>query len=100
MFDRIEADYDQLEQLATRFANQSQAVQQMLQSVRGSMDGLQNGGWIGRGSEAFFSEMEDKVLPASERLRQALDEATRITRFIAQTVKQAEEEASSPFRSH
>jgi WXG100 family type VII secretion target len=99
MFDRIEADYDQLEQLAVRFANQSQAVQQMLQSVRSSMGNLENGGWIGRGSESFFSEMQDKVLPASERLHQALTEAAGITRFIVQTVKQAEEDASSPFRA-
>ncbi|MCB0202723.1 MAG: WXG100 family type VII secretion target, partial [Anaerolineae bacterium] len=61
------------------------------------MDELK-GGWEGRGSNAFFSEMQGEVLPAVNRLRQAMQEASRITRQIAQTVKQAEEEASSPFK--
>ncbi|MCB8977449.1 MAG: WXG100 family type VII secretion target [Ardenticatenaceae bacterium] len=97
--DEIRADYDRLEQLANQFANQSQAIQQMLQNVRGSMDPLQSGGWIGRGSDAFFSEMQSEVLPATQRLQEALDEANRVTKQIIQTVKQAEEEASSPFRA-
>lgn len=97
--DEIRADYDRLEQLANQFASQSQAIQQMLQNVRGSMDPLQSGGWIGRGSDAFFTEMQSEVLPATQRLQEALDEANRVTKQIIQTVKQAEEEASSPFRA-
>ncbi len=99
MSDKIEANYDELEQIASRFANQSQANQQMLQKVRGSYSKLEDGGWIGRGSEAFFAEMNGEVLPAVERLLQALDEAGRVTKQIVQTVRQAEEEASSPFRT-
>ena len=95
--DEIRADYDQLAQVSSRFQNQSQATQEMIQSVRSSMDELK-GGWEGRGSNAFFSEMQGEVLPAVNRLRQAMQEASRITRQIAQTVKQAEEEASSPFK--
>ena len=55
MSDEIRADYEQLEQIANRFASQQQAVQQMLQRVRGSMGKLENGGWIGRGSQAFYN---------------------------------------------
>jgi WXG100 family type VII secretion target len=99
MADEVKADYEQLEQVASRFANQSQEVQQMLQKVRNSMQKLEPD-WIGRGSEAFFSEMEGEVLPATARLQQALDEAGRVTRDIVQTMQQAEEEASSPFRSN
>jgi len=99
MADEIRADYDRLEQVANKFASESQAIQQTLQQVRGSMDPLEGGGWIGRGSDAFFSEMQSEVLPATERLQQALDEANRVTKQIIQIVKQAEDEASSPFRS-
>ena len=99
MADEIRADYDRLEQVATRFANQSQAIQQMLQNVRGSMDPLEQGGWVGRGSDSFFGEMNGVVLPGTERLQQALEEANRITKQIIETVKQAEDDACSPFRS-
>ncbi len=97
--DEIRADYDRLEQIANQFANQAQAIQQMKQNVRSSMDPLENGGWIGRGSDAFFSEMQGEVLPCTQRLEQALDEANRITRQIINTMKQAEEEACAPFRA-
>lgn len=100
MSDEIRADYDRLEQVAGKFASQAQAIQQMIQQVRGSMDPLEGGGWVGRGSDAFFAEMNDEVLPANERLQQALEEASRVTKQIIQTVKQAEEEASSPFRAY
>jgi WXG100 family type VII secretion target len=99
MADEIRADYDRLEEAAGKFGNQAQAIQQTLGQVRGSMDPLEGGGWIGRGSDAFFEEMQSEVLPATERLQQALEEASRVTRQIIQIVKQAEEEASSPFRS-
>lgn len=100
MSDEIRADYDQLEQIAGRFANQAEDVQATLQRVRASMEKLEGGGWIGRGSDAFFSEMQGDVLPATTRLQAALVEASRTTRAIAQTVRQAEEEASTLFRSN
>ena len=78
MADELRADYDRLDQVANRFANQSQAIQQMLQGVRGSMDPLEQGGWVGRGSDSFFSEMNGVVLPGTERLQQALEEAEKL----------------------
>lgn len=98
MTDEIRADYEEMEQIANRFANQSQAIQEMLQKVRSSMEKLENGDWIGRGSDAFFNEMNSDILPAVDRLVQALDEGNRTAKDISQTVQQAEEEASSRFR--
>jgi len=97
MFDELRADYDQLDNVANRFANQASQIQDMLQRVRGGMESLEEG-WIGRGSEAFFSEMQSEVLPASMRLQQALQEASQVTKQIVQTVRQAEDQASSLFR--
>lgn len=98
MAEEIRADYDQLEQIASRFANQSQAVSQTLQKVQGSMGPLEDGGWIGRGADSFFAEMNGVVLPATQRLLEVLDEASRTVREISQKLKTAEEEASAPFR--
>lgn len=98
MSDEIRANYEQLDNVASRLASQSQAIQTMLQKVKGSMSKLQNGGWIGEGANAFFREMNEEVLPASQRLQNVLQEASSVTKTIVQTVKQAEEEASAPFR--
>ncbi len=98
MADEIRADYAQLQQLSTQFQRQAQAINQMRQQVKSKMSALQ-GNWIGKGSEAFFSEMNDKVLPSTERLYQALQEASKITKQIAQTVQQAEQDAAAPFKN-
>lgn len=95
--EEIRADYDQLAQVASRFTNQSQQIQQMTQNVQRSMETLR-GGWEGRGSQAFFNEMQGKVLPGVNRLHQALQQAARVTQQISNTVRQAEDEASAPFK--
>ena len=100
MNDRVEADYDQLDSIASQFGNNGNNLQQMLAKVKSAMDELTGGGWEGRGSDAFYQEMESEVLPASERLQQAMEEAQRVTQFISQSMKQAEEDACSPFRAN
>lgn len=98
MFDRVEADYDQLDNIANQFGNQGDVLQQMLAKVQSAMEALTEGGWEGRGSDAFYQEMEGEVLPASQRLQQAMEEAQRVTQYISQTMQQAEDDACSPFR--
>lgn len=98
MSDEIRANYDQLENVASRLASQSQQIQTMLQKVKGSMSKLENGGWIGQGADAFFNEMTNVVLPATTRLQNVLQEASATTKNISQTMKQAEEEAAAPFK--
>lgn len=96
--DQVQADYDRLEELVQKFANQGQEIEQMIRQVQNSMGKLQNGGWIGRGSDSFFNEMEGEVMPATQRLQQALEEASQTTRNISQSIQQAEDEAGGLFR--
>ena len=98
MADEIRADYRQLAQVATQFSRQASAVNQMRQQVKRSMNALQ-GNWIGHGSEAFFAEMNDKVLPGTNRLYKALQDASKITKQISQLVQQAEQDAAAPFKA-
>ena len=98
MGDQIQADYDELEQISGQFSNQAQSIQAMQQKVRGSYAKLLDKGWIGKGATAFFDEMESLILPAQERLKDALEQASKTTKDISETVQQAEEDASSPFR--
>jgi len=98
MSNEIRADYEELENLASRFAHQSEATQQLLEKVRSRMDPLRNGGWEGRAAERFFGEMDGEVIPVSQKLQAVLENGSQITRAIIQMVRQAEEEASSLFR--
>jgi WXG100 family type VII secretion target len=99
MADQVEADYQALNKIASQFAQQASAIQQMFQKVSSQTNSLANGGWKGRGSDAFFKEMQDLVLPGVQRLRQSLEEASRVTKQVSSEMSKAEEEASSPFRA-
>lgn len=96
--DVIQAQYDQLEQIAVRFGRQAEATAQTTQRVQQSMRALQTGGWEGRGAAAFFGEMDRSVLPSIRRLAAALQQSQTVTRRISQVMRTAEEEASWPFR--
>lgn len=96
--DIIQADYDQLDAIAGRFGGQAEANQQLMAKVRQSMEPLQSGGWQGRGSAAFFAEMNREVLPAVQRMTTALNQARSVTLQVRDVMKAAEEKASRPFR--
>lgn len=94
----IQAQYDQLDQIAGRFGRQAEGAAQTTQRVQQAMQALQSGGWEGRGAAAFFRELDAVVLPSTQRLSAALHQAGAVTRSVAQILRQAEEEASAPFR--
>lgn len=96
--DIIQAQYDELANIANRFGRQAEASQQVIAGLRQAMEPLQSGGWQGRGSAAFFGEMSGELLPAMQRLAAALQQSQTATRQISQVMQAAEEEASRPFR--
>lgn len=98
MTDVIRIDYEALQQVAEKFAQHSEAIEMMLTAVRGAMNPLEGGGWIGKGSDAFFNEMNSDILPAVQRLAEALGEANRVSNQIVDFMQQADEEASASFR--
>lgn len=99
MSDEIRANYDELKDVAGKFTAQAQSIEDLSKKVKSAMERLEDGGWIGLGADAFFSEMQGAVMPAVAKLIEALSSASQKTNEIATTVQNAEEEASSPFRS-
>jgi len=95
--DLIQANYERLAELATRFQQQADLVLEMTQQVNRGMAALQEGGWQGEGIQAFSEEMGVEVLPAVGRLEQALFEAQRVTLHVAEAIRTAEEEAARLF---
>jgi WXG100 family type VII secretion target len=98
MSERIEANYDELASVENRFLAQAGVVEQMLTSLCNQMSHLQGGGWIGRGADAFYSEMEQLLIPSVQRLRQALEEASQTTRQVITHFENAEMEGEITFK--
>lgn len=99
MIDVIRVDHDALVQIANRFNQQSEAAASMFHAARSTMEPLASGGWIGQGSDAFFAEMNSDILPAIQRLTDALAQAGAVTTQISALMQQADEEASVGFGS-
>ncbi len=98
MADEIQADFDKLGQVASKFDNQAQATREMTRKVRSAMQKLEQGGWMGRGADAFFKEMNTIVLPTLKKMEAALTTGSQVSKEIAQKMRSAEEEAGSPFK--
>lgn len=94
---KIQADYDSLSQIAANFSKEADQTKQLLQTVRSCVEQLQNGGWIGKGAQNFFKEMNDLVNPAMQRMMSALSEAASATKRVADTLRKAEEESGALF---
>lgn len=77
--DVVRADYEAIEQVASRFAKQSSTTAQLASQVRQAYTPLRHDSWIGRGADAFFREMEGQIFPAVHRLIEALEEASRVS---------------------
>lgn len=96
--DIIQVQYEQLEDVAARFGRNAECSAAVQQQMQRSMHALRQGGWQGRGSLAFFAEMDGSVTPALQRLSTALREAQKVSLQIGHLMRQAEEEAGRPFR--
>lgn len=94
----VQARYEDLISLATRFRKQAEQNEQLQQSLQRSFQALHSDGWKGKGANAFFAEMEQIVFPATGRLRLALLAGDQALRDIVKLMRDAELQAAAPFR--
>jgi WXG100 family type VII secretion target len=97
MAEQIQVEYEVLSQIENRFVQLATDVQDMAAKIKTQQAALQQGGWIGRGSDAFYTEMDDLVMPAIGRLDQALEEAGQVLNRVARIFNEAEEESRGGF---
>jgi WXG100 family type VII secretion target len=95
--DVIQVRSEDLEEIQKTFARQEEAIGEMRGNLVRMNDKLKQG-WIGLGSEAYFAEAEEKVLPAVQRLQEALGEAGHALGEIHEHFGAAEQEAAAPIR--
>ena len=99
MGEKIEANYDELRTISQKFKAEEGEISQLLNTTRNKVEGLHGSGWIGRGSDTFFNEMNSLILPSLGRLANALMDASEATDKIIQQFQSAEEESRSYFKA-
>lgn len=94
----VQIQYQQLEQLAQRFAKQQTQVQATLQSLKQTIQALEHGGWMGDAATACFKEFYTEVVPAYCQLQHVFCESQTSLNQIAKIFREAEAEAAALFR--
>ena len=97
--DIIQAQYEQLDGISQHFGSQADATAALRDQLIQRTDALKNGGWEGKGSAAFFAEMDDKISPAVGRLIEAFQTAQSVTLEAKNIIQEAEELAANPFKN-
>lgn len=99
MAEKTEVNYDQLETLAKQFEGEAQVIQTIRGHLNTQVEQLHGGGWIGTAADKFQNEMSGEVLPAVQRLSEALTQASNTMMMICNIFNEAEEETQGYFRS-
>ncbi len=97
MADKLQVDYEEMEQISGKFAEMEDLINTMLSDIRSKMEDLRANGWQGRGSDKFYDEMTAEVIPAIEKLRAALEEGNHTCKQVNQVMREAEQSARSLF---
>jgi len=92
MANQVRADYQALQDVASKFQAEADRIGQTLNSLRSQADGLQ-GKWVGQGANQFQQEMQNSVYPAFGRMQKAMGSAADITNKIAGIFQKGEQEA-------
>lgn len=92
----IQANYDDLKTIASVLTRQADQTFALMRSVGNCLETLR-GSWLGKGARQFYAEMDHEVLPAVQRLRAALDEASTAVRRTATLLEEHERQAGLLF---
>jgi len=91
MAEKVQADYDQLKSIQSEWNKQAQAVEAVINTLKGPYADLVPDGWKGKGADQFQQEMEDKIFPVLNKMKEACTTAGTTTNTMAEKLKQAEE---------
>lgn len=98
MAEKSEVNYEQMANISKKFKSEADGINQLLNQTRSRVEGLHGNGWVGRGSDQFFQEMEQLVLPAMNRLVEALHLAGAAADNMIKIYRNAEDQGQSVFK--
>lgn len=98
MSDLLQANYEQLEELAKLWSQLCDTVQTLHNNLKSQAEELCSEHWLGAGSEAFSTEIMSDVLPSMNRAAEAFCLTGEITMEIANDIRETENGCSALFR--
>jgi WXG100 family type VII secretion target len=100
MADTVQVDHDQMNGISQRLADQAEQVRAVYQKIKQQLDVLDDGAaWVGPNATKCFDIFNNTLLPACQRLHQALDQGSNTTKQVAKMMRDADEETKGLFPS-
>lgn len=99
MADTTQVDYEQMQAIIKQLKAEEAEMTMHLRATRAKVEHLHGNQWVGQGADKFFTEMDQVILPAMERLVHALDVAGNVAQQIVTSFRQAEEETKGYFNN-
>src|SRR5512145_1949539 len=93
MAGRLQVSYEELQQAASVFNQQSGTIDEALRAVQSQVDAIQSY-WESTTEDAFLQEWQ-QTLPKFQRLVQTLQQSGQALNMVAQTLQTAEQEAAA-----
>jgi len=94
----FQLNYDQLVSITKKFKDEGEDIAQLHSTTRQRVRDLHKE-WIGDAADKFFDEMETELLPAVQRLSQALFLSQDMTNEIMKIIQDADEETVGYFKN-
>ncbi len=95
----VQVNYEQMNTNGKQAGELSQQMRQVSQRINSQLDNLKGGNWVGNNANKFYQEMDNTVMPAMQRLIDALSETESVVNTICRIFEGAEEEGSAGFPS-
>ena len=97
MAEKTIVNYEQLQAIVKKFNTEGEEIAKVLGKLREKVHHMQTE-WIGAGSDAFFDEMEMEILPAVQRLSEAMLFSGKTLVDITKIFNNSEEESKNIFK--
>ncbi len=94
----LQADYEVLEQVAKSWKALYDRISTLHGALKSQSEELCTQHWLGKGSDTFYAEMSDTVLPTVQRTADAFEIASSLTTEIAATLHESEDRCATMFR--
>jgi WXG100 family type VII secretion target len=92
----FQLNYDLLEPIAKKLKDEGEEMLKLHSSTRQRVQDIRKE-WIGEAAKKFIEEMESELLPALQRLAQALLHSQDVTNEIMKIIQDADDESASYF---
>ena len=92
-----QVNYDEMQAIIKQLESEEEEIKALMSQTKSKVEALHGSQWIGEAADKFFNEMENVVLPKTNKMIYALNVAGQVAKQIMNIIHQADEETKGFF---